>query len=178
MGVGSRPVRECLRPYPAARDRGTIRARKRFHKWRVRRDQLPKDSAGGCTRQFPQSRRRLQETIESSSGAEDSLHLAAYFLVRDRFAAIQRAEALINLLPEPFIMVEIVRDQLLHDLIGGFSCLRGDSLQLGFQLRCQRNFHALIVGGIAWHCHRRLGLDQPASSLRIRNRDECVGHWA
>jgi hypothetical protein len=78
---------------------------------------------------------------------EDSVHLAAYVLVRNRLALIERSEALANLLPEPFIMIKIGRNQLAHYLVWSFARLRGDPIQLGFEFRSKRDFHGLIVGG-------------------------------
>jgi hypothetical protein len=60
------------------------------------------------------------------SGTEDSVHLATHFLVGDGFAVIEGGEALANLLPEPFVMVEVARNQLAHDFVRSFACLRGD----------------------------------------------------
>jgi hypothetical protein len=65
-----------------------------------------------------------------------------------RTTAIQGGAAFIDLLPEPFVMVEVVRDQLLHDLARAFAGLRGDPVQLVLELRSKGDFHAVIVGGL------------------------------
>ena len=64
--------------------------------------------------------------IETRSGTEDSIHLSAHVLVGDGFALIEGREALANLLPKPFLMVKVARNQLAHDLVRSFARLRGD----------------------------------------------------
>src|ERR1019366_9285300 len=125
-----RRVRECYQFCPASHDGEMIRAKRQNRTWYAQRDQQRKDSACGCTRQFPQNRRRLQATTRSSSGTqsgtEDSVHLAAHVLVGDGFALIEGGEALADLLPKPFVMVKVARNQLAHDLVRSFARLRGD----------------------------------------------------
>jgi hypothetical protein len=63
---------------------------------------------------------------ETQSRTEDSVHLAAHVLVGDGFALIERGKALANLLPKPFVMIKVGRNQLAHHLVWSFACLRGD----------------------------------------------------
>src|ERR1019366_3132179 len=126
MAAVLRRARECHQFCPASHDWEMIRAKRQNRTRRAQRDRQLKDSASECTRQFPQNRRLLQATIRSSSGTEDSVHLATHFLVGDGFAVIEGGEALANLLPKPFVMVEVARNQLAHDFVRSFACLRGD----------------------------------------------------
>src|SRR5450759_2502981 len=100
-----RRARECHQFCPASHDWEMIRAK-------------------------PQNRRRLQATTRSSSGTqsgtEDSVHLAADVLVGDGFALIEGDKTLADLLPKPFVMVKVARNQLAHDLVRSFARLRGD----------------------------------------------------
>jgi len=86
-----------------------------------------------------QNRRRLQATTRSSSGtqsgAEDSVHLAAHVFMGDSLALIEGGQALAHLLPKPFVMLKVARNQFTHYLIRAFACLRGDPVELGFEFR-------------------------------------------
>src|ERR1700687_2639149 len=134
MEAAPRRAHECHQFCPASHDWEMIRAQQRNRTWYAHRDRQRKDSARGCTRQFPQNRPRLPATTRSSSenqsgtqsGTEDSVHLAAHVLVGDGFALIERGKALANLLPKPFVMVKVGRNQLAHHLVWSFACLRGD----------------------------------------------------
>src|ERR1700704_5851563 len=124
MEAGLRPVREChqLCLSPTMRER---------FEWSGRIVQR-QDSVCGCSQQFAQNQQRLPATIRSSIrepnlGTEDSFHLASYVLVGDGFAVIEGGEALTDLLPKPFVMVKVARNQLANDLVRSFARLRGDS---------------------------------------------------
>jgi len=67
---------------------------------------------------------RPRATSESSFGAKDTLHLAANFLVRNGLALIQGGKSFFHLLPEPFVVIEVVGHQLLDDLARSFSRFR------------------------------------------------------
>ena len=67
--------------------------------------------------------------------------------MRHRFTAVQRGQPFLHFPPEPIVMVQICRHQLLHDLVRGFALLRSDSREPSFNFGAKKNFIETIVGG-------------------------------
>ncbi len=70
----------------------------------------------------------------------------AHFLVLEVFAPIELLQALIHLLAEPRVMIDVMLDQLLNILVRIAAVLSGHTVKLRLQLGAEMHFHALNLG--------------------------------
>jgi hypothetical protein len=69
-----------------------------------------RDHLYGYDRRLRRDRQRLQETSEPPSYERNPLDTLSRFLVREIFAPVELLQALLYLLPEPRIMIDVMLD--------------------------------------------------------------------
>ena len=81
--------------------------------------------------------------------AEHPFDTGYHFAVGQELSAVKLIQALFYFLPKPAVMVQVLLDQFLDVFVRVALILRSDTIQLGFQLGGEVNFHALRlpVGG-------------------------------
>ena len=67
-----------------------------------------------------------ESDMVAGEGSQDALDLPGNFIVGHKLAAVQGVHAFLYFPLEPLVMVEIVRDQFLHDLVRGLARLGSD----------------------------------------------------
>ena len=75
--------------------------------------------------------------------AEHLLHSRSYFLVGKELASIQLFDALLDLLPKPGVMVQVLLHKLLNIVIRTAAMLGRGTLNLRLNLGCEMDFHRL-----------------------------------
>ena len=65
----------------------------------------------------------------------------ANLAVGQRFPSVQRSNSLRNFTAEPFLMIQKVLYQLLHQLLRGTAFMSSNAIELRFSFRRERNFH-------------------------------------
>ena len=83
-------------------------------------------------------------------------------LMREKFAAVELAQARVDLLPEPSIVIKIVFDKLLDVLIRAAPVLRRHAVKPRLQFRGEVYFHRFRVWktgpGVKFHVGRKKNL--------------------
>ena len=88
------------------------------------------------------SPQRPRATIALAFGLRQLLEPFAYFLVRKEISPFKLLQADRHLLPEPFIVIHIMRDKLLNVFFGVSVIIRCcDTVKLGLQFRSKMYFH-------------------------------------
>jgi hypothetical protein len=105
-------------------------------------------------------------TREFSSRAGTSLQASADFLMSQELPAIELLKTACHLLPEPYIVVEIVLYELLHVFVSPPIDIRSDAVELRLQFRGKVHFHDLRVGKLESSVKRR-----PRPIYWLRNED-------